>query len=137
MDDHMITNPNYNADLAEKTGADEYGMKRYILVILKSGDNQSQDKTFQNQCFKGHMDNIQKLEEEGKLIVAGPMHKNPNKYRGIFIFNTESVSEAEKLTQNDPAIKADFLRADYYEWYGSAALPLYLEYAKQIWKVNP
>ena len=30
-------NPQYDAQLAEKLGADDYGMKSYILVMLKSG----------------------------------------------------------------------------------------------------
>ena len=32
-----ISNPNYNKVLANKLNADDYGMKSYILVILKTG----------------------------------------------------------------------------------------------------
>lgn len=32
-------NSNYNKALADSSGADDYGMKMYVLVILKSGTN--------------------------------------------------------------------------------------------------
>lgn len=35
--DSVVQNPNYDAALARKLGADDYGMKRYILVILRTG----------------------------------------------------------------------------------------------------
>ena len=33
------TNPNYDSTLAAKLGADDYGMKKYVFVILKTGSN--------------------------------------------------------------------------------------------------
>lgn len=42
--------------------------------------------------------------------------------RGIFIFNVESVEEAKKLTETDPAIKAGVLIMELHPWFGSAAL---------------
>ena len=65
------TNPNYDAELAKKLNADEYGMKDYVLVILKTGENKTTDKEELNKLFRGHMENIQRLVKEGKLIVAG------------------------------------------------------------------
>ena len=35
----QTTNPNYDEALAKKLGADDYGMKKYVLVILKTGEN--------------------------------------------------------------------------------------------------
>ena len=34
-------NPNYDAALAKKLGASEFGMKMYVLAILKKGPNYS------------------------------------------------------------------------------------------------
>ncbi|MCZ4408445.1 hypothetical protein O3Q51_06480 [Cryomorphaceae bacterium 1068] len=42
--DLSAQNPNYDADLAKQLGADDYGMKMYSLVILKTGTNQVTDK---------------------------------------------------------------------------------------------
>ena len=44
--------PNYNAALADSLGADEYGMKHYYLIILKTGTAKIEDKTIVNQLFK-------------------------------------------------------------------------------------
>ncbi len=51
-------------------------MKNFVFVILKTGTNESTNKTFKDSCFTGHMNNINRLVKEKKLIVAGPMAKN-------------------------------------------------------------
>ncbi|MCC6549741.1 MAG: hypothetical protein IT279_06690, partial [Ignavibacteriaceae bacterium] len=68
-------NPNYDSTLAKKLGADEMGMKSYILVILKTGPNDVTDKAFRDSCFKSHFSNMKKMSDEGKLVVAGPLGK--------------------------------------------------------------
>src|SRR5688572_28376376 len=79
--------PQFNKALADSLGADEYGMKMYTFVILKSKEN-TLDKKTKDTLMSGHMQNITRLADQGKLIVAGPMGQNDKKYRGIFIFNT-------------------------------------------------
>lgn len=135
--DTSTTNPHYDAALAQKLGADEYGMKKFILVMLKTGPKQTTDQEVINQSFRGHMDNINRLVEEGKLIVAGPMWKNDKSYRGIFILDVSSTEEADTLLQTDPAINAGLLGYELYNWYGSAALPTYLEDSEKVWKKQP
>jgi uncharacterized protein YciI len=133
-----VGNPNYDKTLAEKLGANDYGMKSYFLVILKTGSNTSATKEETNEYFKGHMSNIHRLVEEGKLIVAGPLAKNELQYRGIFILNNlNTPEEAHVLLQTDPAIKNGLLGYELLTWFGSAALPEYLPYSDKIWKVNP
>lgn len=131
-------NPNYDKALAEKLGANDYGMKSYFFVILKTGENKTTDKDFINECFKGHMENIGKLVKENKLIVAGPISKNDNNYRGIFIFNNvKEKDELILLLMQDAAIKNKLLDYDIYTWFGSAALPEYLPFSEKIRKKNP
>jgi uncharacterized protein YciI len=130
-------NPNYNEALAQELGADAYGMKIYVLAILKTGINQDADPETVQQSFAGHMENINRLVEEDKLIVAGPMMANENQYRGIFILDVSTLEEAEELLQTDPAIQEKLLDVDLFRWYGSAALAQYLEAADQIWQQKP
>ncbi|MFT3794232.1 YciI family protein [Flavobacterium sp.] len=125
-------NPNYDRELAAKLGADDYGMKSYVLVILKTGSNKTNDKELVNKMFQGHMENIGRLVKDGKLIVAGPLQKNDKNYRGIFILNVKTIDEAQQLLQTDPAVAEKLLEAELYGWYGSAALPEYLETHKKI-----
>lgn len=133
-----IDNPNYDAKLAEKLGSDDFGMKKYVFVILKTGSNQTTDKEFINEKFRGHMENMDRLVNEKKLIVAGPFFKNERNYRGLFILtNVKNLEEAREILQSDPAIKEKLLEAEIYDWYGSAALPEYLEFSDKIWKKKP
>lgn len=136
--DTLIANPNYDKALAERLGGDDYGMKSYFLVILKTGSNTTADKKLINDSFRGHMDNINRLVKEGKLIVAGPLGKNENNYRGIFILNNlKTIEDAKELLQTDLTIKNGLLDYDIFTWYGSAALPEYLPYSDKIFKVKP
>ncbi|MBL7910647.1 MAG: hypothetical protein JNJ41_06310 [Bacteroidia bacterium] len=115
------TKPVYDSVLAKKLGADEYGMKSYIMVLLKSGTYKAKDKKESDSLFRGHMDNIISLANAGKLALAGPFGKN-DLYRGIFIFNVKTVDEAKLLCEKDPAIKINLFAVDYLPWYGSAAV---------------
>lgn len=132
----QISNPNYDAELAQKAGADDYGMKKYVLVILKTGNIDSTDKHFIDSCFSAHMANIQQMAKNGKLVVAGPMAENDRHYEGIFILNAADMDEAHKLLQGDAAINEHLLEAELFTWYGSAALPFYLDEHDKIWKVG-
>lgn len=124
----------YDSVLAKKMGADDYGMKGYILVLLKTGQNKTTNKPFIDSCFAGHMQNMGVMVKANQLVVAGPLGKNDKTYRGIFILNLTSIEEAEKLLQTDPAIHSGLLAAELYKWYGSAALAEYLPFAEKISK---
>lgn len=127
-------NPKYNKALADSLGGDDYGMKKYILVILKTGPVKPDRKETVDSLFAGHMANINRLAGMGKLVVAGPMKKNDKTYRGIFILNAKDLEEANAMLATDPAVKERMLEAELYEWYGSAALPLYLKFHDQVEK---
>jgi uncharacterized protein YciI len=136
--DTINLNPNYDKVLAEKLGGDDYGMKSYFFVILKTGTNKTDDKNLISESFRGHMNNINRLVKEGKLIVAGPFGKNDKNYRGLFILNNlNTIDHAKDLLQTDPAIKSKLLDYEIFPWYGSAALPEYLPFSDKIWKSNP
>jgi uncharacterized protein YciI len=129
-------NSNYDAALAKEYGAEDNGMKMYVLVMLKTGSNTIATKPESDVAFAGHMANMGELVKANKLIVAGPMAKNDKNYRGIFILNTKSLEEAKEILATDPAIKAKLLDADLFNWYGSAALAAYLKVEDKIWKTK-
>jgi len=133
----QTTNPNYDEAMAKKLGSDDFGMKNYVFVILKTGENKTTDKEELNKLFRGHMENIQRLVDEGKLVVAGPFGENDKTWRGLFILDVKTVEEAAALVQTDPAIKAGIFAVDLVPWYGSAALPEYLPASDKIWKEQP
>ena len=92
--------PKYDDKLAKKLGADERGMKMYVLCILKTGPKDAEFKGKErDDIFAGHFANIGKLANEGKLAVAGPFEKNDKTYRGLYIFNVATIEEAEKFDE--------------------------------------
>jgi len=136
--DSTINNPNYNKALAEKLGGDDYGMKIYFFVILTTGTNTTEEKSKVAEYFRGHMENINRLVEQEKLIIAGPFMKNDKSYRGLFIFNNVTSKDSLiSILETDPAIKNKLLDYEIFTWYGSAALPQYLPFSEKIWKSKP
>lgn len=133
----QTANPSYDQELATKLGADDYGMKSYAFVILKTGPNSSTDKAFVDSCFRGHFENMNRMVEDGKLVVAGPFSRNEKSYRGIFILDTTDSTEVQRLLNSDPSINEGLLEAEVYGWYGSAALREYLEASDKVWRLKP
>ncbi len=129
-------NKNYDEALAKELKGDDYGMKRYVLVILKTSNTPELPKSIRDSVFKGHMANISRLVAEGKLIVAGPLGKNEAGYRGIFILDLEQIEQAKLLVDTDPVIKSKMMTAEYYNWYGSAALKETLKIHSKIEKLK-
>jgi uncharacterized protein YciI len=125
----------YDSILAQKTGADEYGMKHYVMAFLKAGPNRDQDSVTAAEIQKGHMANIQRFAKEGKLVVAGPF-EDDGELRGIFVFNVATLEEAKALTESDPAVKAGRLILELHPWYGSAAIMEINELHQKLTKKN-
>jgi uncharacterized protein len=112
----------YDAALAQRLGADERGMRMYVLVILKTGPNTTATDEEKKRLFEGHFANINRLANEGKLAVAGPFGRNDRQWRGLYLFNVATVAEAEELTRSDPAVAAGIFTVEATPWYGTAAL---------------
>lgn len=111
----------YDSAFAASLGADDYGMKQYVMAFLKKGPNQSQDSAEAVRIQRAHLDNIKRMAEEGKLIMAGPF-MDDSEIRGIYVFNVKTLEEARELTSSDPAVKAGRLEMELHPWYGSAVL---------------
>lgn len=125
----------FDPELAKRLGADERGMKTYVLCILKTGPSDAEIKgEARKEIFAGHFANIGRLADEGKLAVAGPFGKNDKSYRGLYIFNVATIEEAEKLVMLDPAVKAGVFVPELTLWYGSAAMMVVNETHKRIEK---
>jgi len=133
----VSTGSSIDSLLAKQLGADDYGMKTYIMAFLKKGRKRWMiDSTTVNKLQKAHMENIARLADEGKLVVAGPFTDNTD-LRGIYIFDVKTVAEAQQLCSTDPAIQAESLTMELHPWYGSAALMKTAEIHKKIAKKNP
>jgi uncharacterized protein YciI len=113
--------PGFDAALAARYGADEYGMKSYVLVILKTGPKQTPKGKERDELFKGHFANMNRLAAEGKLAVAGPLD-GVDGWRGLFILVAKDIDEARQLAATDPVLASGEMIAEYHKFFGSAAL---------------
>ena len=125
----------YDSVLAKKLGADDYGMKLYVMAFLRRGPNRTQDSVKAANLQRAHLDNIQRLAEEGRLVLAGPFGGD-GEIRGIYIFDVPTVDEARKLTETDPAIQAGSLEMELIPWYGTAVLPMVNEWYEKVAKIK-
>lgn len=128
-----VAKPGYDETLAKRVGADEHGMRKYVFVLLKTGPKPMPKGPERDAMFKGHFANIQKLAEQGKLVVAGPFD-GVDGWRGMFIFAVQDIEEAKQLTATDPVISSGEMIAEYHVHYGSAALMLVNENHKTVEK---
>lgn len=101
-----------------KPGKDSLTLKEYYFVMLVKGPGRDkiQDTALINKLQAGHMANINRLAEEGKLMVAGPFGDDGN-WRGIFILDCATQDEAEQLLATDPMIKAGRLGYEIHPWW--------------------
>ncbi len=113
--------PKIDTMMIKRTGADAYGMKKYVICFLKTGPNKSLSADSTKKIVAAHLKNIQNLSNQGKLVLAGPF-TDGTELEGIFIFNVTTVEEAKKLTDTDPGVQAGIFSVELHPWYGSAVL---------------
>jgi uncharacterized protein YciI len=111
--------PKTKATVKPAVKGPEAGIRQYWFVMLKKGNNRTQDSATAAKILDGHMANITRLYNAGKLKVAGPFGDDGD-WRGIFIFDCETKEEVEKLLATDPAISAGRLAYDIHPWWTAA-----------------
>ncbi len=97
----------------------ENQIKQYWFVMLLKGNNRKQDSATAAKIQDGHMANINKLYNEGKLKLAGPFGDDGD-WRGIFIFDCATKEEVEQLLKTDPAVESGRLSYDIHPGWTAA-----------------
>ena len=94
-----------------------YEMTTYYVVFLYKGEAWTAESTPETEAIqKAHLQNIERLANEGSILLAGPFLHNGD-LRGMFVFVAESQEEVEAHCKNDPAVQAGRLRTEVYPWY--------------------
>ena len=99
----------------------EWAMRQYVVAFLYRGPNPVDDPEESKKMMKGHLANIQRLHDEGKIILAGP-YLSKTDLRGYFLFDTDSVEAAQTWCDTDPAIAAGAFRVDLHPWYSAKGI---------------
>jgi len=95
----------------------EFNLKQYYFVMLTKGASSGKlDSVAASRIIIGHLQNIKKMQEDGKLVIVGPFGDNGN-WRGIFIFDVPKQEDVEELLKNDPAIQAGMFKYEVHPWW--------------------
>ena len=94
----------------------QYEMKQYWLTFLYKGHNRNHDSATAARIQAAHLANIDRLAQEGKIIMAGPMGYNRD-LRGIFIIDAKDSAMAASFVNTDSAIITGRLRFEIHPWW--------------------
>ncbi len=91
-------------------------MTEYVFGLLVRGPKWTKEVTEETKKLQdGHMANINRLAQSGKLVLAGPFVADGDR-RGVFIFKVPTLAEAQALTDTDPAVAAGRLKIELHQW---------------------
>lgn len=99
-----------------KTGDSTILMQQYYLVLLKAGENRRQDSARVAALQKEHLAHLSRMAEEGFISLAGPIG-DEGPIRGIVIYNTPTLREADSLANLDPMVREGRLEVEVHPWW--------------------
>ncbi|MDF1808698.1 MAG: YciI family protein [Phycisphaerales bacterium] len=84
--------------------SDELNKETYTFVYILTGPVTELDQKTQSEAFAGHFSNMNRMAENGDLLVAGPYGspKTDENLRGLWIFSTDQTTKALELAETDP-----------------------------------
>ncbi|MDF1798683.1 MAG: YciI family protein [Planctomycetota bacterium] len=99
------------------------------FTFLVSGERGSEyDAEELAEIGAGHFANMDRLKEQGKLLLAGPFYDplpdlgDLPAWRGIYLFATDQLTDVQAWTATDPGMVAGVFAADTYLFDGTEAL---------------
>lgn len=91
-------------------------LKRFVFMFLNEGPNRNQDSVTVDKIMDGHMKHIREMAKTGKMVIAGPFDEG-GKFRGILIFDVDSISQAIRMESTDPAVVSGRLEMQAFYWW--------------------
>lgn len=89
----------------------------FVVGIIVPGRNWKQDSARATELQEMHLTHIKSLKQKNMLVGSGPLTGGDNaRHRGLYVFNTESISEARALMAQDESVKSGWIDMYFYEW---------------------
>lgn len=91
-------------------------MTTYYFGVLVKGPRWSPDDSPERaKIQEAHLAHLTAMHKAGKLVLAGPLADDGD-WRGILIYRTRTLEEAQALANDDPAVKAGRLAVTMHPW---------------------
>lgn len=97
-------------------GDTTYLMQQYFVVFLMAGENREQDSLETARLMEQHLAHLTRMAEEGYSSLTGPMGDD-GELRGIVVYNTPTLEEADSLANLDPMVKSGRLKVEVHPWW--------------------
>jgi uncharacterized protein YciI len=81
-------------------------MYHYLVMTLRTTQ-------FQSAVIEPHNAFLDKLRQEGRLVLAGPF---TDKSGGAYLVKAENMAEAESIAFSDPLHTSQSSKINVYEW---------------------
>lgn len=91
-------------------------MQKYFIVILKSGENRSQNQEEAMQLQQEHLEYLGDLYKKGIINLNGPSGGEGD-IRGFSVYNVATMEQALEYAENDPMVKAGRLKVEVHPWW--------------------
>ncbi|MBX3447615.1 MAG: hypothetical protein KF765_12750 [Parvibaculaceae bacterium] len=85
-----------------------------FAFIYRPGPAWIEGKPMQEQALGPHVGFMQRLKDEGRLLVAGPLLETNG---GIAVIRAADKQEADGLLASDPAVTSGIFLADAHTWH--------------------
>jgi len=111
--------------LACQSASSSAPKKTYVLAFLVTGPkNASKSQEEKQTIMAGHMANIGRLADEGKLLIAGPFGKPvpDGSLRGLFVLDTPDLATAREWVATDPGVQSEVFDVELTRFHTPAPL---------------
>ncbi len=93
-------------------------MDTFFICFLRKGPIWTGEPSHElDERQKRHLEFLGKLHADGKTLVSGPVQDPTANLRGITIFKTATLEEAQTLIAQDPFVKIGHLTAEVMPWW--------------------